>query len=392
MRLWAFGVGALGLGAAIVGPPKADRWVVIVGGDTQGYLSPCGCTKPMSGGIRRRATAIRELGLAGRTLVVENGGLVEGTGRQDEMKAEAMAQFLAATGTDAVHFTSSEAKLGEGLRLSLTSLAPDRWVSADRADDEIAPSLEKGPFFVTGSAKTSAPAIPEGKTGVVLYDGGFEAARGLAGQDVGLVVYRSGGTPPPQPTTAGNTLLVTPGDKGRALVRLTFEDGRFGGYSVIDLGPQYADDAAVGRIYRTYLRRVGNERLLEALPRTPGPAYAGSAKCASCHASAAKAWRASDHAHALATLEKDGHDRDPDCVSCHVDGLASTKGFRSRTQTPNLAHVGCESCHGAGAAHAAAPKKFRFAKVGSRICTSCHTVDQSPGFDFATYWRRIAHR
>src|SRR4051794_23568395 len=92
-------IGVAALAAAAFSPQKADSGIaVILGGDTDGYLSPCGCTSPMTGGIRRRASAIRALSGSQRPIILENGGLINGNGPQDEMKARTLAKALASVG------------------------------------------------------------------------------------------------------------------------------------------------------------------------------------------------------------------------------------------------------------------------------------------------------
>ena len=96
--------------------------------------------------------------------------------------------------------------------------------------------------------------------------------------------------------------------------------------------------------------------------------FAGNAACASCHTRATQVWKHSLHAKALETLQKRAHDRDPDCLPCHVVGLSSRNGYRSPKLTPQLAFVGCESCHGSGADHAKDPF-VRLGKVGEKACS-----------------------
>ena len=57
------------------------------------------------------------------------------------------------------------------------------------------------------------------------------------------------------------------------------------------------------------------------------------------------------------------------CGSCHVTGLNTQSwGFKEFS-------VGCESCHGPGAAHAKEPKKVKpFAEVDDQVCGSCHSA------------------
>jgi hypothetical protein len=174
------------------------------------------------------------------------------------------------------------------------------------------------------------------------------------------------------------------------VLRLTFAGGRWDRYGVFSLGPEVKDDPDAARLYRTYLGRVETEKLLDKMPRAPSAAFAGNAKCIECHPKAGEVWKQSKHAAALATLERDGHARDPDCVSCHVVGLESEKGFRSRAETPQLTDVGCESCHGPGLAHAIMPT-LKMGIAGEKSCAKCHVPAHSPNFDFLTYWKRIAH-
>ena len=162
--------------------------------------------------------------------------------------------------------------------------------------------------------------------------------------------------------------------------------------TTIELGPEWKDDPLAAELYQSYLSRVSRENLLEKFPRTSTASFVGSAKCGSCHAEAYRTWQLSGHAHALATLEREGNGRDPECLPCHVIGLKSVHGYRSRLSTPLLGVVGCESCHGEGTKHSAAPKRSRIAKSGREICITCHTLGNSPTFNFLTYWPKIKHR
>jgi hypothetical protein len=416
MKFWALAFGIAGIAGAL-SPQNEPSWTVVVGGDTDGYLSPCGCTKPMIGGIKRRATAIRHLGHE-RTVILETGGLGGSSGRQSEMKAETAAQVAAASDTTALHFTERDAELGRGSAMSVLRLAEGRVVSTsveEPAVEGLKPWIAKGPFLIGGISPRSeslrsalggkglaaedaanrlvTAAKQRKRTPIAMYSGDLSGARALARSvpALGLIVYRSAGDPPPSLQREGSTVLLTPGEKGKHLLRVQFDGKTWRAYAALRLGPEYKDDPTTDRLFRTYLRRVEHANLLDRWPRGPGEAFAGTEACGKCHAEAYAVWKKSGHAHALATLEGEGQGRDPDCVSCHVVGLSLSTGFRSREDTPNLADVGCESCHGPGAAHSAAPEKFPFARVGASACTSCHRPEQSPNFSFDPYWKRIQH-
>jgi predicted CXXCH cytochrome family protein len=392
--------------------------VVILSGDTQGYLSPCGCSSPMVGGIRRKATVIRNLSRGHATTLLENGGMVESSGRQDQMKAETIAQSMANLGVSAINVGAADAHLGAGMLLQLAQLSNDRLVSgsvSNPGDHGLKSSITSGPFLIGGVTESPVAvanalgdaAVPievatkglvdEAETAslkpLLMLQGTHDTAARLAKEfpSLALIQYTSVGDPPSKVERIGTTVLATTGEHGKHVVALTFKGGKFTDYSSITLGPEYRDDPTIGRFYSTYLSRVKGEKLLEKLPRHETAAYAGSWACTPCHNSATHVWKGSGHRLALDTLVKVQHDFDPDCVSCHVVGLDSTRGYRSRSKTPQLAGVGCESCHGPAAAHAQAPQTAKLLKIGERACVGCHNSLNSPNFEFRSYWRKIIH-
>lgn len=118
--------------------------------------------------------------------------------------------------------------------------------------------------------------------------------------------------------------------------------------------------------------------------------YVGSSTCAACHAEQYAIWERSDHAHAMATLEKKNQQFDNECVRCHVVGF-DKGGFQTLITTPQLANVQCEACHGPGRAHTNAPAKGYGHMETPVGCTQCHTQPNSPDFNFETYWPKIKH-
>lgn len=414
-------IGALGLLLLAVawGPASpADEVVLLISGDTHGYLSPCGCTKPMTGGIRRRATAIRNLSKGKKAVILENGNLVHGEGRQDELKAETLAEALRDMNVTAINLGRHDAALGPGLLLSVQRLSGDKIISgsiaksptfevpeftisngliiggASTKPDELARKLHEHPIEVEQTvAALEREALSSGLAPVLLLDGDEAEARNIAinHQNLTLIAHTSSGDPALNPLRIGKTWLVSSGEKGKSIIKITMANGKPTAYSAIKLQPEFGDDKAVSSLYRSYLDRVRDEGLLDKLPRSPSAGYAGSGSCKSCHALAYNTWKASKHYSALNTLEADNHDRDPDCVSCHVVGLQFNDGFKSRSKTPSFAQVGCESCHGPSAAHVAAPTKSKSLGTAKNACTDCHNVNHSPTFDFQKYWPKIRH-
>ena len=308
--------------------------------------------------------------------------------------------------------------MGQGLIQSLRNLAGEVFVQSNLVESStntIPSSISHGPFLIGGVSRgheliartleeksqdneaAARQLIVEARTlgkipVLMISDGRDEAVKiAQAVEDLGVIQYRSAAKPSKEPERVGETLIVSPGEKGKFVLRLVFEEEKLKAYTPIELGPEYKDDQTVGRVYKRYLAQVDKENLLDQVPRSAAAKFSGNAACMKCHAKAAQVWSKSQHSHALRTLIVEGHGRDPDCVGCHVVGLTKLTGFRSVATTPQLANVGCESCHGPGAAHSAKPKFVKMGKVGAASCAPCHDPENSPNFDFQMYWKKIKH-
>ena len=112
----------------------------------------------------------------------------------------------------------------------------------------------------------------------------------------------------------------------------------------------------------------------------------GRTACRRCHLAQFRSWQRTPHAGAFETLPEENRG-DPNCVRCHVTGLGQPGGFTSIEETPNLANVTCEACHGPGSLYRDEDiMQDRDAAIaaGLRIpdeqtCLSCHN-DESPTF------------
>jgi hypothetical protein len=125
--------------------------------------------------------------------------------------------------------------------------------------------------------------------------------------------------------------------------------------------------------------------------------YAGSDRCASCHADETAQWASTSHAHAYQTLAVDNHAADGACVGCHVTGYGAAGGPSSPLDVSGFVDVQCEACHGPARAHADAaaagavsPPVVRDPPV--EVCRACHDNERDEGrFDMATYRPRVVH-
>ena len=145
--------------------------------------------------------------------------------------------------------------------------------------------------------------------------------------------------------------------------------------------------------------------------------YIGSKKCKKCHLKQYKSWEATSMATTYEKLKPGeaaeaktaagldpaaDYTTDATCVGCHVTGMGKPGGFVDIETTPELANVGCETCHGAGGGYTQDGymtldnKEYVKAEivaqgmvdpVGEAQCTGCHNsespfVDEGFVFDF----------
>lgn len=366
---WILPLAGLALfGFGVAGHQEKPVYVIVTGG-ARGNLAPCGCTKPMTGGLKRMANMVRELKTRYNAAWIDAGDITNTPGRQSELKLEAYAQVMGELGVDAFAITPSERSLGEGMILSMKSLA--KGIPLDPA--------ERDSVDIRGlTVGIEIPGLPHARADIVLSTNPSPHEPGV------VTVFPSGGA------AVARESQVSPGEALRGLVLLRFQGGRLVESRAISLEPRVADDPQASKAFNSYLSRVRSERLAEKVFRTDQGRFAGSDSCTKCHPVAAKVHLKSAHAHAMATLKAVKHDTDPDCISCHSVGF-DAKGGYSPIQPKKFAEVGCESCHGASADHAAKPKQFKLQKVGEKKCLTCHTTRTSPAFIFSKNWAKIKH-
>lgn len=113
-----------------------------------------------------------------------------------------------------------------------------------------------------------------------------------------------------------------------------------------------------------------------------GASFVGSKECSYCHpdeyerftehANKAK----SDHSVRLMAPKLTSEEL-RECFGCHTTGYGQPGGFRSFEETPEMAHVGCESCHGPGSVHARTGHRDDIiGKMSLDVCRPCHEDDR----------------
>jgi hypothetical protein len=128
----------------------------------------------------------------------------------------------------------------------------------------------------------------------------------------------------------------------------------------------------------------------------PGPAnaasaYVGSATCQGCHEKEYETFsKHSRKAHSDKSVKlmtkKLTAEEVKGCYVCHTTGYGQPGGFVSFEKTPDLGHLGCESCHGPGSAHvdSGGGKSSIVGKGRMNIaqCEKCHKNERVVNFRY----------
>ncbi|MBI5837143.1 MAG: hypothetical protein HZB25_07850 [Candidatus Eisenbacteria bacterium] len=240
---------------------------------------------------------------------------------------------------------------------------------------------------------------------------GNREADALAAKIPGLDVVIVGGQGPQvisRGATAGTATVVSAGIRGQHAARalVTLEAGKVTAVTSesTPLDARYPEQDVYANLVKSFedslnarvAKRQREIDMVEARKRGVDH-YLGREACVDCHKAAYDKWIGSPHARAFDTLVKRRKEIVADCVPCHVTGYRENGGYFS-SQNPGIEINGqmrrmegvqCEACHGMGTEHNTGDPAF---VNGARAsCTRCHNADQSPKFNYAKYWARIAH-
>ena len=430
-------------------PPK-DRLRILVSGSMQGHLEPCGCASGQFGGLARRMQHIGEQ--RNYDLLLEGGDLVDGNTPLDPLKLMTAVQVLFGMEHryDALGVGAKDLQLPSAdwnLFLSKQPVVASDLVCAD-PEWPGKPFVEKevrGIKVRIGSLLLAMPTgLPETANKVEHLPAAEAWQKAQAGADAAtrrIVMVHGGDTeiralipklqPAPdlvvgvdpgsiEPTSAatmvGKVPLVFAGTRGRVLLDVWLHRDDDGAHAVCELVPLAGSKTVPGgggdpQVKTTILAHRHEVKasgvlaqMVRQRPTANGAVYIGTDKCNTCHPTADAEWQKSKHKGAWKTLEDAENDPKrygwpvtayPDCVSCHVVGFGEQSGFASYEETPQLAAVGCERCHGPGSDHMMTNGAKKLGILGgvqpSVLCIQCHDFEQSPTFVYGERWPKILH-
>ncbi len=128
------------------------------------------------------------------------------------------------------------------------------------------------------------------------------------------------------------------------------------------------------------------------------PYAAKQTSCGNCHATFQKGWLATAHADAWEGLQSSSHASES-CENCHTvnhyGNVLTDSAGHALTQDPRYHDVQCESCHGPGGEHAAAPSTgnaplcaVETSTTATYGCGECHQDAHHP---FVEQWEESRH-
>jgi hypothetical protein len=438
---------------------------LLISGELDNYLEPCGCTSGQLGGLRRRSDLIERIREQQWPLVsIDLGGLVKnpagarGGFEQAKIKFTVALKALTLMKYDAVALGAEDLKVGvdEALAQFLNLGEKPKVVVANVTPAQafattIRPSVrsaagpiqlgitavldpdsfqalndqEKDALLTIQPPETALPAVladleKDTNVQVLMVQGTPELARKLAEAFPGfdIVVSTSEFADPlkedAEVLNQGKTLLIEVGRKGKyvGVVGLFQDPKQKFRYRRVALTSRYSglDEpmrTLVDEEFPSMLKAAG---VVENFPRhdyvtgAPGATFVGAETCRSCHPNTFAKWATTKHFQAFQDLVKDPkriRADDAECISCHTTGLEYNSGWKSPELTAHLKGNQCENCHGPASKHVADPDNLAFRKPmaltaeladKTRLCIRCHDEDNSPHFDFVTYYGKIVHK
>lgn len=390
---------------------KTDRLAIFYTGQLLGELEPCGCSGIKRGGMLLRSGWLRKWQQEIPQLIALDGGFASPKeGRQTEIKFATHHQVLAALGYRCQFLATQEKIPAEVAGDSLLFIGAGRqqvtwyrllsWPTGNGGTWKVLLlAVEKDS---PGRDKVAA-AIAEHKPHLV-----FAMTQGLGheqsemfptGEHLTMILAVDAPEPFSPRVLRDKTWQLSAGNRGRyaGLLEFFFEAGTFTEWKnrTVSLEKGSSPDSGVYELLEKYKRQLKEEQLLERQIKRSSPiGFVGSETCAAkdCHPYEYGEWKGKEHARAFDTLVNERHDYDPECVGCHVVGYDFEEGFRTPEETSYLTHVGCEACHGPGAAHVTNTKAaYGDVKGDYKMCLTCHEKDRSPQFDYDKFLIKIKH-
>ncbi len=376
---------------------EAPAAAILLTGEQQGHLEPCGCSERQSGGLARRADFAKQLRARGWPVTgFDLGGAVKRNRRQSELKYEFTRDALNTIGYQGLGFGSQDLRFGPEKLYEWflrTDVEPDFDLTSLSANVTFFGTRDIGTPLTyrlanVGGVKIAATAVFGVSYRSELFPGGVNPDPSLLRADAPAevlpavvaqmeaeqpdvmlllayakpdesealakafpafnIVVTAGGPEDPvgDADHVGQTLLLRVGTKGKNAGIVGYypdaKDGKKFRFAVVELDRfRFGHDPAIDDRMRAYQEQLRTENLVETEPpilhpRGAGFRFVGSEKCADCHDEAYDVWKESDH---------------------HVVGFKSlTVAFAQASDDPSMA------------------SRVRIDRIYDPECICCHTA------------------
>lgn len=416
------------------GPINAgeDKGIVTVplifGGNFQGFVEPCGCSKFQLGGLVNLGAFLDDLRAQDKnSITFLMPTLMGGEGALERLKNKAVLKAAEVMNPDVLVLGSNDLAFPEPLVHQLLNLKVPILASNVRAPGaEIRYKIEKK----VGDLPVVIVGVPDSPGDLAVRSMGLEVENPFTALERVIAPYRnkpalivllSGMTAAATSRVARHFPeidLVVSTDASQEVrdrpVETTMffafhNTNRSQGISILDIGvnaegeikrfPKRTVEVQVGRkhealaaeVKRFYDEVAVTPELIKDIPpkcekceleNRPGYTYVGAEACKACHPVEYNDWLGTKHSLAYITLANAQRQYSPECLACHVVGLGRKGGFNfSDGPASPLKSVQCEVCHGPGSQH-----MLDRAKASTRretplsLCRECHTPERHPGF------------
>jgi hypothetical protein len=187
--------------------------------------------------------------------------------------------------------------------------------------------------------------------------------------------------------------------EGRYLGRMNAHfDGHNGDLKAFDievteLNESIADDPVMlerVEAFKVHLEefRIASRGIYQQTKGSAEETFLADRECRKCHQDIVDKLQDDAHHTAFNTLARKGQTDAPECLVCHTTGYLYIGGYDEKPPANRLRGVQCEACHGYGTLHA---RDGKWAKQARDSCVECHDEENSPEFDYDTYWAKIVH-
>lgn len=379
---------------------------IIYTNNTYGFLQPCSCPGAPFGGLNRRGTILKEIRQdTNSSILLDAGDLFSNINEVEKNKT--ILDIYKKMNYDAMNIGENE--LSSGFEFLKTTPLP--FISSNIVSSQDKVNIFNGTLIIEkndikigilGIMSNDSKNISDlnievlepinvlkeyiselkGKVDFIIvlsrlaFDENVKIAKNTEGID--LIIGGYDFRPKEEATKIRKTLLVESGVKGHYVGKISLS--KKPDFTPVNrlytMKKSVKNDPEIQKMIDEFENNLANRQLKKLQNNNK---FMGSIYCKGCHEKEYEQWETTKHATALEVLKKIGKGRVIGCLACH------TTGYNLERETG----VQCEQCHKMLTDH----DKINREPIGvsRRVCKSCHTVEQDPGFNYIECLKEVIH-